>query len=265
LSQVGSWFSTEMRRSAAELGGTHLRVHDLLRSLSLAAVRNNLRAGLGFAASRGRPLWAHQAETLTALASHLSDPRQDARALAVIPTGGGKTEIFVRMVEATGLDAGGARLAVPTIVLEPSRHLIQQTVEAFNERFPTLQVSGILAPDDRPRSVTVMSYELFVNMLRDGRLLPGDVGAVVMDEAHRGLSDLRQGLIRRFLDHAVVTAFSATPAFDANKNVHALLGAGNEVVNIPDERLRRKGSSHRWRTTSCAWTWPARCPPNLLL
>jgi superfamily II DNA or RNA helicase len=145
------------------------------------------------------------------------------------------------MVEATGLDAGGARLAVPTIVLEPSRHLIQQTVEAFNERFPTLQVSGILAPDDRPRSVTVMSYELFVNMLRDGRLLPGDVGAVVMDEAHRGLSDLRQGLIRRFLDHAVVTAFSATPAFDANKNVHALLGAGNEVVNIPDERLRREG------------------------
>ena len=241
MSQGESWFSAEMRRSAADLGVTHLRIHDLLRSLPLSVIRNNLRAGLDFAGSRGRPLWAHQAETLSALASHLSDPRREARALAVIPTGGGKTEVFVRMVEATGLDAGGARLAVPTIVLEPTRHLIQQTVETFNERFPTLQVSGLLGPDDRPRSVTVMSYELFVNMLRDGRLIPGDVGAVVMDEAHRGLSDLRQGLIRRFLDHAVVTAFSATPAFDANKNVHALLGSGNEVVNISDERLRREG------------------------
>ncbi|MGY2053170.1 DEAD/DEAH box helicase [Methylobacterium sp. JK268] len=209
-----SWFATAMRGSAAGLGGSHLKVHDLLRSLPLQAMRNNLLAGL----------------------RHVG-----ARALAVIPTGGGKTEIFVRLVEASGLDAGGARLAVPTIVLEPSRHLIRQTVDTFRERFPALQVSGFLSPDDRPCSVTVMSYELFVNMLRDGRLLPGDVGAVVMDEAHRGLSDLRQDLIRRFLDHAVVTAFSATPAFDANKNVHALLGADNEIVNIPDERLRREG------------------------
>ena len=230
-----------MRGSAASLGSTHLKVHDLLRSLPLQAVRNNLTAGLRHAGIRGRPLWDHQAETLAAFAAHLADPARDPRALAVIPTAGGKTEIFVRLVEATGLDAGGARLAVPTIVLEPSRHLIRQTVETFRERFPALQVSGLLTPDDRPRGVTVMSYELFVNMLRDGRLLPGDVGAVVMDEAHRGLSDLRQNLIRRFLDHAVVTAFSATPAFDANKTVHALLGPGNEVIKVADERLRREG------------------------
>ncbi len=241
LSSSGSWFADAMRGSAAGLGGTHLKVHDLLRALPLQAVRNNLVAGLGHAGSRGRPLWNHQAETLAAFAAHLADPARDPRALAVIPTAGGKTEIIVRLVEATGLDAGGARLAVPTIVLEPSRHLIRQTVETFRERFPALQVSGLLAPDDRPRGVTVMSYELFVNMLRDGRLLPGDVGAVVMDEAHRGLSDLRQDLIRRFLDHAVVTAFSATPAFDANKTVHALLGAENEVIKIADERLRREG------------------------
>ncbi|BAQ49322.1 DNA or RNA helicases of superfamily II (plasmid) [Methylobacterium aquaticum] len=241
LSSSGSWFADAMRGSAAGLGGTHLKVHDLLRALPLQAVRNNLVAGLGHASSRGRPLWNHQAETLAAFAAHLADPARDPRALAVIPTAGGKTEIIVRLVEATGLDAGGARLAVPTIVLEPSRHLIRQTVETFRERFPALQVSGLLAPDDRPRGVTVMSYELFVNMLRDGRLLPGDVGAVVMDEAHRGLSDLRQDLIRRFLDHAVVTAFSATPAFDANKTVHALLGAENEVIKIADERLRREG------------------------
>ncbi|MBK3397747.1 hypothetical protein [Methylobacterium ajmalii] len=80
-----------MRGSAAGLGGTHLKVHDLLRALPLQAVRNNLVAGLGHAGSRGRPLWDHQAETLAALAAHLADPACDPRALAVIPTAGCQT------------------------------------------------------------------------------------------------------------------------------------------------------------------------------
>lgn len=236
-----SWFASRLREGVSHAGSDALRTLDLLQALPVDSAKRNIAAGLEFAEARGRKPWAHQSETMSAIRTHFLDPSKDPNAIVVMPTGGGKTEIFVRTVESSGLDVGDLRIALPTIVLEPTRQLVGQTVGVFRERYPNLHVGALDGPLALPGSVTVMSYDLFSDMVLDGRMAPGDVSAIVMDEAHRGLSDIRQGVMNRFLGRTVVTAYSATPAFDANKNVYALLGRENEVANVPDERLRRDG------------------------
>ena len=241
MNEIRSWFHDALTASVALLGDRALATFDILRSLPVEMARSNIAQGLEFAASRGRELWPHQLEATNAIREHLLGAANDPTALVVMPTASGKTEIILRAVEASGLDVDDVRLAIPTIVLVPTRQLVSQTLRAFRTRFPSLHVAGLRDGSMAPASVTVMTYDLFVDMLADGRLAPGDVRAIAMDEAHRGLSDLRQDLIRAFLDNVVLTAYSATPAFDAVKNVHSLLGAVNEVIRISDERMRAEG------------------------
>lgn len=236
-----SWFAERLQRTVATLGKPAADTFRMLRSLPVDAVRNNVAQGMSFAAGRGREPWRHQAEAMEAVRLHLEDRSKDPTAIVVMPTGSGKTEIFLRVAEASGLEVGETRLAVPTLVLEPTRQLVTQTVEAFRERFPKLHALPMETGQGLPGTVTVLSYDLFMDMVLDGRIKPDDVAAIVMDEAHRGLSDMRRDVIGRFLGNTVITAYSATPAFDAIKNVHALLGRGNEVCRISDERLRQEG------------------------
>lgn len=241
MNETRSWFHDALTASVANLGDRASSTFEILRTLPIDMARSNIAQGLEFAASRGRELWPHQLEATTAIRDHLHGATNDPTALVVMPTASGKTEIILRAVEASGLDVGNDRLAIPTIVLVPTRQLVAQTLRAFRARFPSLHLASLGEGGAAPASVTVMTYDLFVDMLSDGRLAPGDVRAVAMDEAHRGLSDIRQDLIRGFLGNVVLTAYSATPAFDAVKNVHALLGAKNEVIRISDERMRAEG------------------------
>lgn len=176
-----------------------------------------------------RAPWPHQVDAVRAIASHYA--AGGVNAICVIPTAGGKTEIFQRLVSASHRSSAG--LDLRTVVLVPTRQLIMQTVKRFKTEFPDLEV-GYLGKDLGTvwSSTMVMTYARFSSMVRRGLIVPGDIDHLVLDEAHRGLSDLRQSYFRRFLGTTLVTAFSATPVFDVNKNVYRLLGSSNEVIHV---------------------------------
>lgn len=182
----------------------------------------------------------HQIDAMRAIADHISDHENDPSALTVIPTAGGKTRIFLAQTNAIW-QAGEAAGVMPNVlVLLPTRQLITQTLDGFAEHFPDVEVGAIDVGRKSAAPVTLVTYEGFTRMVQQDHIRPEMVDAIVMDEAHRGLSDLRQSVLDGFLGRSVVTAFSATPNFDDEKGVTALIGAQNECINVPAQVLRNR-------------------------
>ncbi|MEW5423997.1 DEAD/DEAH box helicase, partial [Amorphus sp. 3PC139-8] len=123
----------------------------------------------------------------------------------------------------------------------PTRQLISQTIKRAHADFDLSIGAWSASHGRRPRLITAMSYAAFAEMTLDGRLRPEDVDLIVMDEAHRALSELRQDVFGRYLDTTAVMAFTATPAFDEEKALHVLLGAENEVYKADPHELRAEG------------------------
>jgi superfamily II DNA or RNA helicase len=180
----------------------------------------------------------HQIDAMRAITDHISDPENDPSALTVIPTAGGKTRIFLAQTDAIWQAGKAAGVMPNVIVLLPTRQLITQTLEGFKDHFNEVEVGAIDVERKSAAPVTLMTYAGFTQMVQRDHIRPEMVDAIVMDEAHRGLSDLRQSVLDGFLGRSVVTAFSATPNFDDEKGVTALIGAQNEVINVPGQVLR---------------------------
>ena len=160
-----SWFVSRLRESVARHGDAASSTLDILGSLPIEAVRRNIAAGLRFAADRGREPWRHQTECMAAIERQLLDESRQPNAIVVMPTGGGKTEIFIRTTEASGLDAGGLRLAVPTIVLEPTRQRIVASLFVLHRLLEQRLATGRLVGKD-PRRILqfgrIAAYRLAV-------------------------------------------------------------------------------------------------------
>lgn len=184
----------------------------------------------------GTGLWRHQKEAIRAFASHFGTFESNPQGICIIPPGGGKTEIFSNLLDAAMRDDG--RGTPNSIVLVPTQQMVEQTLTRIRTGFPALSpgaVSSFHGGDVRP--LTVMTYSGFVWAVEEGMLAPQDVDLLVLDECHRALSELRQDIFGRFVGNTLVAAFSATPAFDTEKNVYALLGSANTLIDIPLGRL----------------------------
>jgi superfamily II DNA or RNA helicase len=232
---VGTWYGNQLK------GLARAAAPDDIRALA-ARIQDHL----------SRPVSAglreHQREALSAIARRLGTTGASPTSITVIPTAGGKTRIFLHLVAAANLNA-----SVPhrTIMLVPTRELIGQTWREMREHFPGLDLGYVAseeildaAGDRVPRRVaatTLMTYQRFMRLAEAGKLSPDDVDLVVMYEAHRALSDLRQDVIAEFKDRVVMAAFSATPAFDDEKSLHSLLGAENQTLMVTPKRLRDAG------------------------
>ncbi len=204
-----------------------------------------------YASSARSGFWEHQEETFQAVTRRFSDATRQPKGIVVIPTGGGKTTIFLGVMDAvSNLLPNGRRVTPTTVVLVPTLHLVDQTAAALRAQHPHLaDVVGIVASDVSGeasalrgvRPVTIMSYEGFVQRAIAGEMTPADLHLLVMDEAHRALSDLRQDVFAPFLNAVPTLAFSATPSFDETKSLYDLFGADAEVANVPAARLRADG------------------------
>jgi superfamily II DNA or RNA helicase len=216
-----------------------------------------LRATIGKAFSglsgdlEGHRFWQHQREAITALSRHLSDTRADPRASVVIPTGGGKTSVFGSLVNSVAGRKGQADAAPRIVMLVPSLPLVAQVLMEFRTRHEEVDI-GYLASRtviDKEghayrqgrRPTTVMSYALFMRQVASGELSGDDVDLIVLDEAHRGLSDLRRGVFEDLFPSTMVVAFSATPAFDEERSLNGLMGRDNLVYTADPQRLRDEG------------------------
>lgn len=147
-----------------------------------------------------------------------------------VPTGVGKTVLFSKFIEATDLK---------TLIVVPTQLLVNQTGDRLSQHAPEIDYGKIYADaKEHGRHVTVTSYDSLVRKLEDGTLKPEEYDLLILDEAHRGLSDKRQDAIRKF-EKALKIGFTATPKFSENKQVSSLLNT--EIYNMKIREAVREG------------------------
>lgn len=244
---VGSYYSARLKEfRSTDAGGQFQR-----NGSSLDQLRRLVRRAGKTIDFKSRQFWRHQNEATEAIIRHLGDADFDPQTIAVIPTAGGKTEIFLRLIDAFTEIKGPNTFVPNTIVLVPTQNLIEQTLRRAAEQWPTLPVGytsakaayaedGSVVPQGI-KPITLMTYEGFVALVKEGRIRSRDVDFLVLDEAHRALSDLRQEVFGGFIGNTLISGFSATPAFSEEQDLHLLLGEENEVINITAKRLRDDG------------------------
>jgi superfamily II DNA or RNA helicase len=131
-----------------------------------------------------------------------------------LPTGFGKTVIFSQLVEAT---------RARTIICVPTRQLVDQTYDKLKAFTPDSEVGRVYThAKERDSRVIVTTYESLLNDLKHKRLDPHTIELLILDEAHKGLSEARQKAIGSF-DHAIKIGFTATPDYDEQKALDMLL------------------------------------------
>lgn len=131
-----------------------------------------------------------------------------------LPTGTGKTVIFTELIEAAGLK---------TLIVVPREILLTQTQEKIAEFAPTLDTGLVYAGAKQyGHKVTIITYDSFVACLESGFIDPKEYDLLILDEAHRGLSDNRRQAIDKF-PHALKVGFTATPEFSEKKKVENIL------------------------------------------
>lgn len=139
-----------------------------------------------------------------------------------LPTGFGKTVIFVELIEALNLK---------TLIVVPTNILSGQTVEKLEEFAPDVDVGQIHAKAKQyGRDVTVITYASLLRQVKSGRILPYEIECLVLDEAHHSLSERQMETINRF-SNAVKLGFTATPDFSKEKKLSKLLET--EIIRIP--------------------------------
>lgn len=199
-----------------------------------------LARGFGRAvdSAKGSHLRAHQVEVMAATATHVA--QRAPQTICVAPTGSGKTEIFQNLIAGTcRRSKRTGRLLVPnTVILVPTQVLVRQTVQRFEKYYPDLP-TGYYSSNhgDTFGPICVATYHGFVQGVLQGSITPEDVDHLVLDEAHRALSELRRDVFGRFIGTVLVSAYTASPVFDLTKHLYSLLGVENTVARISMKRM----------------------------
>ncbi len=131
-----------------------------------------------------------------------------------LPTGVGKTVLFVKLAEATGLR---------TLAVTPTKILVDQTGKKFEEFAPDLSVGKVYSYEKNyGRQVTITTYQSFLKGVGDGSINPKDYDLLILDEAHKSLTKKRMEAVNQF-DNAIRVGFTATTKYSETKKVDNLL------------------------------------------
>lgn len=131
-----------------------------------------------------------------------------------LPTRSGKTVIFTKLIEA---------LSMKTVIVVPNQNLVTQTEEKITQFSSDLDVGKVYSKaKEFGRDVTITTYSSLVKMVKRGQIKPAEVDCLILDEVHRGLSEMRMGVINQFKD-SFKLGFSATPSFSKTKGAEKIL------------------------------------------
>lgn len=149
-------------------------------------------------------------EVVEGLAADSARPTPRARIVAAARTG--KTIVEIRLVALTGLR---------TLVLAPSKTIVEKTVQEFQEKLPGVPVGAYYGEEKSivNNGVTVATYQTLVAHAKGG-ILPRsilDVALVFTDEGHETMTELRQEALSIFDPQTVVIALTATPDYNRDK------------------------------------------------
>lgn len=203
------------------------------------------------------PLRANQMPMYEAFGGFLEKRmgEENPRGYCVLPTGSGKTVIFSQLLytflthhekneeKSNGssniTDSNNAETAEKefdrpkALIVVPSRNLVSQTSASIRSFFPRLRVGEFHAlQKDKPEEVDIMvtTYASAVNRVKEDKTLdPNQFDIVILDEAHRSLTDKRKETAARFTQ-SVILGFTATPDFSDDKQTKGLLH--QEIMNV---------------------------------
>lgn len=155
-----------------------------------------------------------------------------------IPTGVGKTAVFVGIVGAAHKEADKDGVGLKTAIVVPTTQLLDQTIEAIEAFSPSLK--GKIGqygdgPKDLSSDITVMTYNAWLALSETGDIGSHNIDILISDEAHRGTSDRKVDLIKGVFSHLTLQlAFTATAHFDQEKSVQASHGHNIFFKGISD-------------------------------
>lgn len=162
--------------------------------------------------SKDQTLKPNQVKVLEALRDFLE--QGSTQGYFKLPTAFGKTVIFTEFVEATSLR---------TLIAVPTKLLVDQTADKFKQFAEGVGVGRVYSDrKEYGRQVHVTTYDSLIADLAKGNITPEDFDLLILDEAHRSLSDKRANAVQSF-KNAVKIGFTATPYRSDEKNVGHIL------------------------------------------
>lgn len=164
----------------------------------------------------------HQAGVFEALTTFLETHQE--KGWIKLPTGAGKTAIFLSLIEGwTGTFGSQKELQSQidpdkksrTLIVVPGKDLVQQTAQEC-EKFagsvkPTMYYSD---RKDLSGDVIVTTYDSLESLARVATEQGINFELVICDEAHRSLTAHRQNALEKIPGKVVTLAFTATPDFE---------------------------------------------------
>ena len=131
-----------------------------------------------------------------------------------VPTGAGKTRAFLRLIKATDLK---------TLIVVPTQLLVDQTHEEHEKQIKHKTVGKRYSgKKDTEQDVLITTYESLSRDVSSGKLDPKEFDLLILDEAHRALTDRRTNAVHQF-SNAIKLGFTATPVFNKDKYLGKLL------------------------------------------
>lgn len=140
-----------------------------------------------------------------------------------IPSGVGKTAIFIGIIEKmmAAAERDGSRLR--SMIVVPTIKLLYQTKKRFAEFAPAIADKIGFYGDghkDLRKPVTIISYDSWAALVDEGRLTSDNVDILISDEGHRGTSQKRVDHIWNAFDYDILSlGFTATARFDEKKTI----------------------------------------------
>lgn len=141
------------------------------------------------------------------------------------PPGFGKTVLFTELAAATD---------VPTLIVVPTKLLVEQTYARMRKFHPELDIGRIY--DKRKEwsaKIKIVTYDSFVAHTQSGNLKPEETEMLFLDEAHKSLTDKRVDTVANY-QNAIKLGFTATPDYSVERRLINLLGTEIHAISIPE-------------------------------
>ncbi len=183
----------------------------------------------------GQPFRPTQKQTLEAYKRFLESTslttEEKLKGFFEIPTGIGKTAVFVGIIAATHSIAEAEGQSLKTVIVVPTTQLLEQTHNSFIGTEKTIgfapQLEGRIGlygdgHKNLKLPITIMTYNAWYDLSQAGKIGSHNTDILISDEAHRGTSERRiENISGIFNAQTVQIAFTATAHFDEEKSVQA--------------------------------------------
>lgn len=179
----------------------------------------------------------HQQDVFHDLVKFFNEGRREG--YIEMPTGTGKTAVFVTLVKALAAKKDPISL-LKTLILVPGQDLIHQTIGkdekggvVKNQENKPMRGFAAFASEinatsyyeknkDLSGEVVVSTYQSFINLMENGKIGNDFADLIICDEAHRALGHTTAAQIRKISPKAVKIGLTATSEYTNEKGVSNL-------------------------------------------